>query len=276
MSMDERKFVKENLNRMLIKEFVMQEVRSAGFGGMEIQRTPLGTRIILEVERPGLVIGRKGSKIKELTDVLQSKFGVENPMIEVKESENPYLNAQIMAEKLASALERGWHFRRAGHSTLRRIMENGAKGAQIIISGKLTGDRSRTEKFTKGTVKYCGHTAEMVRVGYATAKTKPGIIGVTVKIMPPEVKLPDEINILGPRSKGEEKGEKEEKGEVKEEVKEEKKEKKKPENEEKKPEAKEKKEDKEQKKEEVNKDAEGIEGKADKGNEPRGKAEEAQ
>ncbi len=200
MIMDERKFIKENLRRMLIKEYVMKEVRSAGFGGLDIQRTPLGTRIILEVERPGLVIGRKGSKIKELTDALQTKFGVENPMIEVKESQNPYLNAQIMAEKLASALERGWHFRRAGHSTLRRIMENGAKGAQIIISGKLTGDRSRTEKFTKGTVKYCGHTAEFVDVGYATAKTKPGIIGVTVKIMPPDVKLPDEINILPPES----------------------------------------------------------------------------
>ncbi len=196
--MDERKFVRENLNRLLIKEYLMKEVRSAGFGGLEIQRTPLGTRIVLEVERPGLVIGRKGAKIKDLTNILQEKFGVENPIIEVKESENPYLNAQIMAEKLASALERGWHFRRAGHSTLRRIMENGAKGAQIIISGKLTGDRARTEKFTQGTIKYCGKTAELVRVGYATAKTKPGIIGVTVKIMPPDVKLPDEIEIIPP------------------------------------------------------------------------------
>ncbi len=207
--MDERKFVKENLNRLLIKEYLMKEVRTAGFGGLEIQRTPLGTRIVLEVERPGLVIGRKGAKIKELTDTLQEKFGVENPMIEVKESENPYLNAQIMAEKLASALERGWHFRRAGHSTLRRIMENGAKGAQIIISGKLTGDRARTEKFTQGTIKYCGKTAELVRVGYATAKTKPGIIGVTVKIMPPDVKLPDEIEIIPPTEE-EKKEEKEE------------------------------------------------------------------
>ena len=196
--MDERIFIKENLKRLLIKEYMMKEVRNAGFGGLEIQRTPLGTRIVLEVERPGLVIGRKGAKIKDLTTTLQEKFNVENPIIEVKESENPYLNAQIMAEKLASALERGWHFRRAGHSTLRRIMENGAKGAQIIISGKLTGDRSRTEKFTQGTVKYCGKTAELVRIGYAMAKTKPGIIGVTVKIMPPDVKLPDEIEILPP------------------------------------------------------------------------------
>ena len=209
--MDERIFVKENLKRLLIKEYMMQEVKNAGFGGLEIQRTPLGTRIVLEVERPGLVIGRKGAKIKDLTSLLQEKFNVENPIIEVKESENSYLNAQIMAEKLANALERGWHFRRAGHSTLRRIMENGAKGAQIIISGKLTGDRSRTEKFTQGTIKYCGKTSELVRVGYATAKTKPGIIGVTVKIMPPDVKLPDEIEIVPPTEEKEEKSEEEKK-----------------------------------------------------------------
>lgn len=209
--MDERIFVKENLKRLLIKEYMMQEVKNAGFGGLEIQRTPLGTRIVLEVERPGLVIGRKGAKIKDLTSLLQEKFNVENPIIEVKESENSYLNAQIMAEKLANALERGWHFRRAGHSTLRRIMENGAKGAQIIISGKLTGDRSRTEKFTQGTIKYCGKTSELVRVGYATAKTKPGIIGVTVKIMPPDVKLPDEIEIVPPTQEKEEKSEEEKK-----------------------------------------------------------------
>ena len=205
--MDERVFIKENLKRLLIKEYVMNEAKIAGFGGLEIQRTPFGTRIILEVERPGLVIGRKGSKIKTLTDVLQDKFKVENPIIEVKESEKPYLNAQIMAEKLASALERGWHFRRAGHSTLRRIVENGARGVQIIISGKLTGDRSRTEKFMAGTIKYCGKPAELVDVGYATAKTKPGIIGVTVKIMHPDVKLPDEILIGTTENKTEEKKE---------------------------------------------------------------------
>ena len=243
--MDERIFIKENLRRMLIKEFVMEEVRSAGFGGIEIQRTPLGTRIVLEVERPGLVIGRKGSKIKELTDVLQNRFGVENPMIEVKESENPYLNAQIMAEKLAFALERGWHFRRAGHSTLRRIMENGAKGAQIIISGKLTGDRSRTEKFTQGTVKYNGHPVELVRKGYAVAKTKPGIIGVTVKIMPPDAKLPDEINILPMGSQVESSEQEVEEPPVEEDATPE--------------------ENKVE--EEVNKDAEGAESEADSGNE---------
>ncbi len=251
--MDERKFVKENVNRLLMKEYLMKETAMAGFGGLEVQRTPLGTRIILEVERPGMVIGRKGAKIKELTDRLQQDFGVENPTIEVKESPNPYLNAQIMAQKLAMALERGWHFRRAGHSTLRRIMEAGAKGAQIIIAGKLTGDRARTEKFMAGTIKYNGKPVELVRVGYATAKTKPGIIGVTVKIMPPDAKLPDEINIIPPAPEGVE-----ESVEKKEEV------------------AEKEMEEKKEVKEEVNENAEGTQGEADKGNESGREDKEAQ
>ncbi len=194
--MDEKKFVRENIKRLLVKEFLMRETQDAKFGGIDIVRTPLGTRVILEVERPGLVIGRKGVKIRELTRVLEEKFGLENPQIEVRQCETPALNAQIMAEKLASAIERGWHFRRAGHSTIRRIMEAGAKGALVIISGKLTGDRARTEKFKAGAIVYNGKPSELVRVGYAVAKTKPGVIGITVKILPGDVKLPDEINIL--------------------------------------------------------------------------------
>ncbi|MEF8848028.1 MAG: 30S ribosomal protein S3, partial [Candidatus Thermoplasmatota archaeon] len=133
-------------------------------------------------------------------------FDLENPQIEIQEAGNKAsLNAQIMAEKLAGALERGWHFRRAGHSTLRRIMSSGAKGCQVIISGKLTGSRHRTEKFTEGHVKYCGETAEQVMdEGYDTAKITAGIIGVKVRIMKPNAKLPDEIKIVSSKEKTEE------------------------------------------------------------------------
>ena len=194
----ERKFVVENQRRVLLKEFLMKESERAGFGGIKIQRTPLGTLITLEVERPGLIIGRGGKRIKELTDTIANKFGLENPQIEIEEvSDNAALNAQLMAQKVASALERGWHFRRVGHSTVRRIMDTGARGCQVIISGKLTGDRHRTEKFTMGYIKYCGEVASRVMdEGIATAKTKPGIIGVKVRLMPPHAKLPDEIEIF--------------------------------------------------------------------------------
>ena len=193
----ERKFIIENTNRLLIKEFLIKKIEGAGFGGMNIQRTPMGTRINIVVERPGMVIGKGGSKIKELTEDIKNKFNVENPQIEIKEAgSSASLNAQIMAEKLAEALERGWHFRRAGHSSVRRIMQAGAKGCQIIIAGKLTGARHRTEKFTKGHVKYCGETAKQVmNIGYATAKLKAGVLGVKVRIMKPDAKLPDEIKI---------------------------------------------------------------------------------
>jgi len=199
----ERSFVRENTNRVLIKEFLIKKIEGAGFGGMNIQRTPMGTRINILVERPGMVIGKGGSKIKELTDAIKENFNVDNPQIEIEEAgSKASLNAQIMAEKLAEALERGWHFRRAGHSTVRRIMEAGAKGCQVIIAGKLTGARHRTEKFTEGHVKYCGETArEVMDEGYATAKLKPGVLGVKVRIMKPDAKLPDGINIIKPPSK---------------------------------------------------------------------------
>jgi len=194
----ERKFVQEGEKRMLIKEFLKKETERAGFGGLEIQRTPMGTLLSLLTERPGIVIGRGGKNIKALTASLAEKFDLENPQVEIDEIGNQApLNGQIMAHKVAMALERGWHFRRVGHSTVRRIMESGARGCQIIISGKITGARHRTEKFTKGHVKYCGEVAkEVMDIGMTIAKKKPGVLGVKVRIMKPDAKMPDEVDII--------------------------------------------------------------------------------
>ena len=193
----ERKIVAEYVRRVLLKEYLMKEVSRAGFGGLDVQRTPMGTRVILTTERPGLVIGRRGQTIKNLTQVIEEQFGFENPQIEVQEVENASLNAQIMAEKLAFSLERGWHFRRAGHSTVRRIMDAGARGCYIIVAGKLSGQRHRTEKFKEGNIKFCGDTkAQFIEHGYAVAKLKMGVIGVTVEIMVKDAKMPADINVL--------------------------------------------------------------------------------
>ena len=193
----ERKIVAEHVRRVLLKEYLMKEVSRAGFGGLEVQRTPMGTRVILTTERPGLVIGRRGQTIKNLTQVIEEQFGFENPQIEVQEVPNASLNAQIMAEKLAFSLERGWHFRRAGHSTVRRIMDAGARGCYIIVAGKLSGQRHRTEKFKEGNIKFCGDTkAQFIEHGYAVAKLKMGVIGVTVEIMVKDAKMPADITVL--------------------------------------------------------------------------------
>ncbi len=195
----ERKFVSQKMERVLLKEFLQEATDRAGFGGADISRTPMGTRITLYAERPALVIGRKGKNIRQLTDEVKEKFDFDNPQIEVQEVNVPELNAQIMAEKLASSLERGWYFRRAGHSTVRKIMDSGARGCQIILSGKLTGPRHRVEKFKEGHIKYCGEEKKKwMREGYASSKVKLGIIGVTVQIMDPNAKLPDEIEIRPP------------------------------------------------------------------------------
>ena len=198
----ERKIVTENIRRVLLKEHLIKKTERAGFGGLDIQRTPLGTRVTLLAERPGLVIGRRGKAIKALTQDMVTKFDFDNPQIEVEEVRNPSSNAQIMADKLASALERGWHFRRAGHSTVRRIMEGGARGCQVTISGKLTGRRHRTEKFKQGHIKHCGEPKYIfMREGFAIAKVKLGVIGVKVLIMERDAVLPDEIEVMTPVDK---------------------------------------------------------------------------
>jgi small subunit ribosomal protein S3 len=190
----ERKVIQEQMRRVLLKDYLVQESARAGFGGLDITRTPMGTRVTLICERPGILIGHRGEMIKRLTEDIHQRFKLDNPQIEVQEERAPSLNAQLMSEKLASTLERGWHFRRAGHSTVRRIMEAGARGCQVILSGKLTGERHRTERFKAGTIKYCGEAVHLwIDKGFYQARLKPGVIGVNVWIMRPTAKLPDEI-----------------------------------------------------------------------------------
>ncbi len=191
----ERKFIKDRITKLQVKEWLKEEVRNAGFGGVDILRTPLGTQVSLFVERPGLVIGKGGRRIRMLQEKLK-EFGLDNPQISVDEVEKPEFNAQLMATLLARALERGWYFRRAGYRFLYRIMEAGAKGCEIEISGKLTSERARTEKFVAGTMIHTGDPAyELVRKGFDIAIKKLGVYGVSVRIIPPDVELPDEFRV---------------------------------------------------------------------------------
>lgn len=192
------RFVKENVKRMLIKEYIKKQAERAGFGGVTLQRTPMGTQISITVEKPGMMIGHHGQTIRLLQSMLASDFKVDNPQIDIKEAgKDADLNPHIMARKLADALERGWNFRRAAHSTVERIMSAGAKGCEIIIAGKLKGDRHKTAKFVKGNIKFCGETAnQWMKKGYSQAKLKAGVIGVTVRIMDPNAVMPDAVRFM--------------------------------------------------------------------------------
>ena len=190
------KMIRRNVDRQLVREYLLKETESAGFGGLTFNRTPEGTKVTLQAEQVGRVIGRRGKVIHDLQRRLQEDFDLDNPQLEVEEIEESRTNAQVMASRLASSLERGWFFRRAGHSTVQNIMDAGARGCIVILSGKITGARHRVEKFQKGHIKYCGETAlELMDVGFSTAVKKLGTIGCTVRIMRPGTKLPHEIDI---------------------------------------------------------------------------------
>lgn len=187
----ERKFVKSGLDRAQIAEYFSKQLERAGYGGMNINRTPMGTQVTIFAEKPGMIIGKGGKTIHKLTHDLEVIFRIDNPQIDVQEVRIPELNAQMMASRLASAIERGLYFRKAGHNMLRRIMESGALGCEIDIAGKLTGPRKRTEKFVAGNMLHAGNPAmELVDKGFAIAIKKLGIIGCRVRIVPPSVKLP--------------------------------------------------------------------------------------
>ncbi len=193
---DEHQFIENGLQRSQIDEFFEEELGRAGYGGMEVAKTPMGTQIVLKAEKPGMVIGKGGENIRKVTTALEEKFNLEDPQIDVQEVDEPDLNARIVADRLANALERGWYFRKAGHTTIDRIMESGALGAEIVLSGKVTGARSRVEKFNRGYIKHNGEPAEeIVDEGQGVAVMKLGTIGVTVKIIPPNAELPDDFQI---------------------------------------------------------------------------------
>ncbi|MBY8988015.1 MAG: 30S ribosomal protein S3 [Candidatus Lokiarchaeota archaeon] len=189
-------FIEQGIQLMQINEYLRSELVRAGFAGIDIQKTPLGVRITLRTSRPGLVIGKGGKRIQEITEVLHERFGLEMPQIEVEEVPNPDLNAQIMAERLAYSLDRGRHYRRAGYYILRKIMDSGARGTEIIVSGKVTSQRARTTVFRAGTMKKSGQPAqEGVDRGVAQCIQKSGTLGIIVKIMHADIRMGDTIKI---------------------------------------------------------------------------------
>ncbi|WP_330632330.1 30S ribosomal protein S3 [Halocatena halophila] len=193
---DEHQFIENGIQRTQINEFFQEELDRAGYGGMEVAQTPMGTQIVLKAEKPGMVIGKGGKNIRKITTQLEERFDLDDPQIDVQEVDEPDLNAQIVADRLANALERGWYFRKAGHTTIDRIMDAGALGAEIVLSGKVTGARSRVEKFNRGYIKHNGEPADaIVDDGQSVAVMKLGTIGVTVKIIPPEAELPDDFRV---------------------------------------------------------------------------------
>ncbi|TFG21095.1 MAG: 30S ribosomal protein S3 [Promethearchaeota archaeon] len=198
-----RAFVQRGIQIMQIDEYLAELLDNSGYAGVEIQkRYPLGYQITIRTARPGLVIGRKGVRIREIGEKLTELFGLENPQIDVEAIENPELNAQIMAEAIAFGIRKGQNYRRTAYNIMRRIIRAGARGVEVKISGKSTSQRARTQIFRAGIISKCGEPAiEGVDKGIANVVMKSGTIGITMKIMPLDYQMPDEIILKDPELK---------------------------------------------------------------------------
>lgn len=230
--MIERELISQKMKEYQIQEFIANNLKNVGHSHTKLQKTPLGEKIIIYTSRPGLIVGRGGENIARLTSTLKKEFGLENPQIEVSEVENINLDAQIVAERIASALERFGSNRFKGimHRAMENTMNAGALGIEIVLSGKLPSARARSWRVFSGYLKKCGDIAlTQVKRAHAIAKLKSGVIGIKVSIVPPDIKLPDSIKLEEAeekelKAKETEKAEKKEAEEVEEKAKEEKKE----------------------------------------------------
>mgnify|MGYP002640048011 CR=1 FL=1 len=226
--MIERKFVASNIKEFMIEEFVSKSLKSAEHSHTKLQRTPLGEKIVIYSSRPGLIVGRKGQNIKQLTKVLKKKFNLENPQIEISEVDRVNADATIMAEKIANYLEKFGtsKFKGIGHKIMTDVMSAGAMGIEINISGKIPSSRAKSWRFYQGYLKKCGDIALTgVNVANKVAKLKTGVVGIKVRIMPEGTKLPDHMELRKEKEEIiEEVKEEEKKEEIKEKEKSEKKE----------------------------------------------------
>ncbi len=195
----ERFFIKEAIKVSEVEEFLKKRFERAGYSHTEIQRTPLGTRIIIYVHKPGLVIGRSGRKVNEITEEIKGRFGFENPLLDVREVDEPFMDSNIVASRIARSIEKGVNYKKVANYYMERVVEAGAVGIQIEVAGKIGGvERSREQKFKMGFVAHSGEYAErMVDVGYTQAIIKAGIIGIKVKIMKslPKDVVTEKVNV---------------------------------------------------------------------------------
>lgn len=179
-----RYFIKQSVKEASIEDYIRKGFPAGDYSKIELQNTPLGIKIIIYTNKPGKIIGRGGRNIDKITESLKVRFELENPQIDVKEIRDPDLDPRIVAKQIKSALEKGYNYKKIGNLTIGRIMNAGAIGAEIIISGKVSGSKAMTAKFVEGHLKHSGELSrELVDRAYEEANTKPGKIGVKVSIM---------------------------------------------------------------------------------------------
>lgn len=191
----ERRFVADKIQELDAKTMLERELDGAGYSGCHIKKTPMGAHVIIRAIKPGLVIGSGGENVDKITRKLIS-LGLETPHIEVQTVENQDIDAKIVAWRIGKLLERGFYFKSVAMRTMEQVVRAGARGVEIRITGKVPSDRSRSWAFKQGYVRHCGETAKKdVLYGKYTAMLRSGMLGIKVRIMPPNIVFPDEVKL---------------------------------------------------------------------------------
>ena len=220
--MIERQILKKKVKEYLLQEHIAGELPKGSYSRLELKKTPLGEKVIIYTSRPGLVVGSKGVNINRLNKILKTKFEMENPEIEIAEIENPNLDPKSVAERIVSSFERFGpkRFKSMGYRALQDIINAGAIGAEIVISGRgVPSSRAKTWRFIAGHLKKSGNVSEnLIKRGLSVARLKSGSVGVKVSILTPDIKLPDDIRFIEKKEEIKEDKEKTEQEEVKKDV----------------------------------------------------------
>lgn len=195
--MEEKQTVKFKKDEFAIRESIKKMLGKGKISKVKIEYTPVGEKVIISTSKPGLIIGRGGEKLNEITDYLKKNFKFENLHIEIEEIINPEFDAQIIADDIALGLERfgPLKFKVISYRTLDKVMKAGALGCEIRLGGKLPGSRAKSWRFSQGYLIKTGESAKVVDRAQARAETKPGTVGIKVSILSPYAVLKDKIDI---------------------------------------------------------------------------------
>jgi len=206
-----RKVIMDGLFYAELNEFLTRELGEDGYAGVEVRVTPMRTEVIIRATRTQNVLGEKGRRIRELTSLVQKRFNFPEGNVELyaERVQNRALSAIAQAESLKFKLMGGLAVRRACYGVLRYVMDNGAKGIEIVISGKLRAARAKAMKFRDGYMIKSGDAVNHY-VDHAVRHIglKQGVLGISVKIQLPHdptgregvsTKLPDVVTVKEPK-----------------------------------------------------------------------------
>merc|ERR1712149_81510 len=206
-----KKFVKDGVFRAELNRFLTNELAEDGYSGVEVRVAPTRTEIIILATRTQNVLGEEGRRIRELTSLVQKRFGFSEGSVELyaEKVATRGLCAIAQAESLRYKLIGGLAVRRACYGVLRFIMESGAKGCEVVVSGKLRGQRAKAMKVVDGLMIHSGDPVnEYVDMACRHVLLRQGVLGIKVKIMlpwdpsgkiGPKKPLPDHVSIVEPK-----------------------------------------------------------------------------